>query len=104
MSQNQESQNHKTEKEIMDYKLSIISQFNECDVLMKLLCEKMGLVPYKTTHQEFVNKFTGLVKEAMDYRKELAEHFISANPGTEKERKKAKRKNDAQLELVEDVE
>lgn len=71
-----------TEKEIMDIKISVINKFNDCDLLMKLCCEKMGLIPHKTTHSEFIQKFTELVVEASKYRKEFQEMYMSAESNT----------------------
>lgn len=54
--------------------MAIIDKANDAHVLMKLLCEKMGLTT-KTTHIQFVETFSNLQKDARVYETELRDMF-----------------------------
>lgn len=54
--------------------MAVIDKANDAHVLMKLLCEKMGL-PTKTTHIKFVETFSQLQTDAYKYQTELKEMF-----------------------------
>lgn len=97
--QNNQEIQESEEKREFERKMKIIAQANECNVLMSLLCKQLGLTPYKTTHQEFVNKFSEVMKLSLEYQKELQEQYIATTEV--KTRKKRENKADVdQLELI----
>lgn len=67
--------------------LEIINKANQTDVLMKLLCKELGLIPHQTTHDQFVKVFTDLQKAALEAKKEVQQFYMSSAPA-QKERKK----------------
>lgn len=66
-----------TEEDITEKMLLIIQKAYDCGTLMSLLCEKLGLQQHKTTHQQFVEAFTNLQKQRLEYEKDLQEMYIS---------------------------
>lgn len=99
-SQNQISESGTTEKELMEKKLATINKANECSVLMTLLCEKMGLIPTKTTHNIFVETFANLQKESLEYQEELQEIYMSTT--TTKQKKPRKTAVEVELQAWEE--
>lgn len=77
----------------MDLKLEVINRANECGVLMALLCEKMGLVPSKTTHNEFVMTFSDIQKRSLEYQKEMQEMYVSTQQANAKVKKIPRKKS-----------
>lgn len=72
--------------------IQTVNRANEVSVLMSVLCEKMGLKPETTTHQNFVQSFSDLQKASLEAQKELQEKFIST-PVPQKLRKTRQLKN-----------
>lgn len=93
MNNNKESQ--------MKEKLATINKANECSVLMKVLCEKLELIPNETTHQMFVEKFAELQKNSLEYQKELQEMYISTAPQKTKKKRIKKSPQDYTQEVPE---
>lgn len=77
---NKQNNNSPLNSENLGEKLALINKANEASVLMTLLCEKLGLNPQSTTHMEFVNAFSALQKQSLEYQKEIQEMYIAANP------------------------
>lgn len=71
--------------------IEIVNRANEASVLMQVLCNTLGLESQKTTHVEFVTKFTELQQRSIEAQKTLTEKFVTA-PVPEKMRKNAKMK------------
>lgn len=66
--------------------MEVIDKANDAHVLMKLLCEKLGLTT-KTTHIKFVESFSQIQADASKYQLELKEMFRA---GVQKELQKQK--------------
>lgn len=92
MSSNNNGQREMTQEE--KDKLKLIANANEVDVLMRLMCEKMGLKPFQTTQQEFTNRFTELQVKSLEYQRELREQYISAVQEKPKQKRKEVKKED----------
>lgn len=54
--------------------MEVIDKANDAHVLMKCLCEKLGLTT-KTTHIKFVESFSHIQADALKYQLELKEMF-----------------------------
>lgn len=66
--------------------MEVIDRANDAHVLMKLLCEKLGLTT-KTTHIKFVESFSKIQADASKYQLELKEMFRA---GVQQEMQKQK--------------
>lgn len=91
------------EKEVLQYKIAVMEKFADCDVLMRMICNKLGLVPNKTTHDELIGEFTKLVLEAMEYRKEFQQKFVSATTEPLKKERKKRMKKEVVGDLLENA-
>ena len=85
--------------EEMQEKIELLEKANQVSYLMAVVCEKLGLVPYKTTHTELLNAFSTLMQQKIAIEGELQATFIATNNG-QKIRKKRESKIRPGLQIV----
>lgn len=88
---NKQDQNKELPQEILKENLKKVSLANECSVLMTLLCEKMGLNPQETTHQEFIQKFAGIQTDSLEAEKQLNELYLLGREVMKPKKKRTKK-------------
>lgn len=89
-------------REEMDIKLSTIERANTTSVLMAQLCKELGLEPQKTTHSQFVEAFSNLQKQSLEYQKDLQEMYISSSKVKPKQVRTRKTQVQRELEAWEE--
>lgn len=57
-----------------------INKADEVSLLMAIICEKLGLEPRKTTHQELIKRFTNLMDEKLQCQQFMNQYFVVNQP------------------------